>query len=116
MQFFVYEISPIDFGWDNLRTVEETAVEMGTAEARRRLSPNDMTLEDPELGEFIAAWESAQQAASERGWEGDFRHPPKVFWIPVESTFAVGFVFKHDNNGTTYVLSPVPLDHLRALE
>ena len=35
-------------------------------------------------------------------------------WLPVWDTyeFSFGFVLKQDNNGTTFVVSPVPLPHL----
>jgi hypothetical protein len=34
---------------------------------------------------------------------------PVVFWVPVEDSFRYGFVFKQDNNGSTFVVSPVPM-------
>lgn len=48
-------------------------------------------------------------------WEGDLREPIKVFAVPGDGKTDVGFIWKQDNNGTTFVLSPVPLQHLESL-
>lgn len=110
MSWFVYEIAPIDFGWDMQSTVHATATAIATREVGERLSSS--TSGGVSLDHFFAAWESAQDAAREEGWEGDFRGDPTVFWIPSDTEFDVGFVIKQDNNGTTYVVSPVELPHL----
>ena len=50
------------------------------------------------------------------GWEGDVRDGTGIYVFAVpgeESDTEVGFVFKQDNNGTTFVISPVELPHLR---
>jgi hypothetical protein len=33
-------------------------------------------------------------------------------WLPYDTEFAYGFVWKQDNNGTTFVASPVPMPWL----
>ena len=109
MPWYTYEIGPIDLGWENLKTVRETStflLEKGLAAGRK----NDI---DPsELQAFLKSWQSAKDAASEKGWEGDFRHEPVVMWIPNDTEFNYGFVFKQDNNGTTYVISPIEMSWL----
>jgi hypothetical protein len=55
----------------------------------------------------------SKELATENGWEGDFRGSAYVFWIPDEHNMRYGFVWKQDNNGTTFVVSPVPLPHLK---
>lgn len=112
MAWYVYELSPIDHGWENLKTVEETVTYIRSIEENAKaVEPlGDIT---PTSSEFLEAWEHAQEEAREYNWEGDFRHAPKVFWLPhSDNYFAFGFVFKQDNNGTTFVVSPVDLPHL----
>jgi len=110
MKWFAYEVSPIDWGWNRLKTVEETAREIGADEALVRAGGGDpMMEEEPTIEQFLADWESAKQAAEEKGWEGDFRHKPVVFWVPTSTSFEYGFAFKQVNNGTTFVISPVRL-------
>lgn len=65
-------------------------------------NPNDVS----DIQEFIRVWESAKDAARENGWDGDYRNPPAVFWLPDDSEFSYGFVIKHDNNGETFIVSP----------
>ena len=99
---YTYEIPPIDFGWGSLKTVKETLLEMF----------EDENQEDS-LDIFALDWRESQLSARKKGWEGDFRCGPKVFWIPMNGDKMVyGFVFKQDNNGITFVVSPVPLPWL----
>lgn len=114
MNWFAYAVSPIDFGWGNLKTVEETARELGSTDAYVKVMGADTLLEEgPTFEDFLRAWESAKEAAYAEGWEGDFRHKPVVFWVPTSTTFEFGFAFKQDNNGTTFVISPVPMPWLK---
>ena len=111
MTWHTYEISPIDFGWENLKTVRETAaalIQKGNPSTRM----NDLDTTDLQV--LISSWESAKEAAAQKGWEGDLRNEPAVIWLPDESEFRHGFVLKQDNNGTTYVVSPVKLAWLEA--
>lgn len=113
MNWYVYDLSPVDFGWEKLKTVEETAKELGAAEAMMRArGENPAMLDDPLLDDFLNNWDSAQGAAQEKGWEGDFRHAPVVFWIPFGGAFQYGFAFKQDNNGVTFIVSPKPMHWL----
>jgi|SRR5690554_755576 len=64
----------------------------------------------------IDKWEKAKHLiATELGWEGDYRLEPCAFVVPIEGAFDVGFVIKQDNNGCTFVASPVELNHLAHL-
>ena len=109
MIWIVYELNPIDYGWSNLRTVQQTIAEIANTneEAAQRYEVNADGVRD-----FLSAWDAAQLAASGHGWEGDFREPPRVFWLPKELSFEHGFVFKQDNNGATFVVSPQELPSL----
>jgi hypothetical protein len=93
--------------------VEDTArligAENGAAAAKGTIP------EGPDLQEFLALWESAKQAASDAGWDGDFRNDPVAFWLPDDTEFRLGFVIKQDNNGTTYVISPFELPNVNSL-
>lgn len=102
-----YELPPIDFGWDFLLTVDETAAKLQRAE-----DVIGVTTLEYGTRELAADWTHAKDLATEAGWDGDFRHPPVVFWVPCDTEFRPGFVFKQDDNGTTYVVSPTPLPHL----
>lgn len=110
----VYEISPIDINWEFLRTVEETAAILAKRYAREQVTGVEFGA-DPDFSGFIATWKSAQDAAAAAGWEGDFRCDPVVFWLPCDTEFDFGFVIKQDNNGTTYVVSPVFLQNMADL-
>ena len=110
MTWHTYEVPPIDIGWENLKTVRETAaalLERSVGSMRK----ND--IDDSVLQGFLRSWESAKDAASQKGWDGDFRLEPVVMWIPNDTEFNYGFAFKQDNNGTTYVISPVEMPWLK---
>lgn len=109
MTWHTYEIPPIDMGWENLRTVREH-VSFLAEKMQGSAAKNDVDAAD--LHSFLAAWESAKDAASSKGWEGDLRIEPVVFWVPDDAEFSYGFVLKQDNNGTTYVVSPVRMPWL----
>ena len=49
-------------------------------------------------------------------WEGDIRGKIEVFSVPAEGMTEIGFILKQDNNGTTFIISPVPLPHLDYLD
>lgn len=107
MGWIVYELGPIDWGWENLKTVAQTLAQIAKSPAADIDYSKDVDTEG--VRSFLDSWESAKQAALNTGWEGDFRHEPCVFWLPGEMNFVHGFVFKQDNNGTTYVVSPQEL-------
>ena len=114
MTMIAYHLGPIDSNWEYLQTVEAVAVDLATKEAQYAVGKNDPQFgPDLPLTDFIRDWELAQEMARQAGWEGDFREPPRVFWVPCETAFVYGFAFKQDNNGTTYVMSPVEMPHLK---
>jgi hypothetical protein len=108
-----YHIAPIDFGWENLKSVSQTASELGSVKAK--LAAAGFSNPDPfvDVDDFLTDWRAAQDLASGLGWEGDFKNDPVVFWVPAEDRFIYGFAFKQDNNGSTFVVSPVPLPWLK---
>jgi hypothetical protein len=112
MKWKVYEVPPIDNRWEFLKTIKETLGDIA------KYSGEAGDSDDPhfeELSDFVRAWESAKDAAAELGWEGDFVEEPRVFWLPTEMEFEYAFVFKQENNGTTYVVSPQELPTMQRL-
>ncbi len=111
----VYETLPIAFDWGHLPKVDDVAKRLGGIEAIMRAAGEDHYIEGTSLDVFLNAWEAAKMAASDHGWEGDFRAGSVVMWIPEKDRggFRPGFVFKQDNNGSTFVVSPVELPHLK---
>lgn len=101
---YAYSLIPIDFGWDHLKTVNETISNIAQSAGNDRMQE--------EVTTFLNDWSLAQEKAKKLGWEGDFRGEPRVFWLPFESELKYGFVFKQDNNGDTFVVSPVDLPYL----
>jgi hypothetical protein len=106
-----YETNPIDFGWEHLQTVWEVAARLGQEEAQAA-AQGGAAATNPTLAEFLAGWKQAQDSAAAVGWDGAFRHEPRVIWLPEDGRFAPGFVIKQDTDGTTYVATPHPLPHL----
>lgn len=99
---FVYEISAIDNGWERLKSVQETLIDLF-----------ESTGWENEISEFAKSWNKAKRLAKRQGWEGDFNGDPVVFWIPGrEIDMLYGFVFKQPTNGSTYVISPVRMSWL----
>lgn len=112
MNWFAYELSPLDYGWEHLKTVSETVCDLAKIDDSS-WPPPDINSDD--IKQFLSDWELAKAEATRIGWEGDFRHEPVVIWLPDETGFDYGFVFKQDNNGTTYVVSPVAMPWLKPI-
>src|SRR5260370_31824791 len=94
MDWYTYEIPPIDFGWENLKTVKQTLSDIA------KDSPDGQTggdVDSSAIQSFLSTWESAKAAAKTAGWEGDFRDDPAVIWLPSHGAFTYGFVVKQDN-------------------
>jgi len=100
-----YEMSPIDF-FDGCLTLTEYL----TAIAHK---PRSCWNKEP--GETIV--DTISLLVAEMGklkyWEGDIKDGIYVFAIPGDVETRIGFVWKQDNNGQTFVISPVELPHLK---
>lgn len=116
MTWLVYRVGPIDHGWDFLPTVQSLADEIGALEAREKVMRGHTNLYDGiTIDQLTEDWQSAKDAAFAQGWEGDTRQGPAVMWLPGETGFVYGFIFKQDNNGTTFVVSPYILPWMERL-
>lgn len=113
--FHFYDIPPMDFGWNRLDTVK--------AHARRLAEAIDGGGEGLlELTAFLEFVGAALDQASRRRvgplprawWEGDFREgcEPRVVVLPNDPVPALALVWKQENNGTTFIVSEVPMDWL----
>lgn len=107
----IYPINAIDFGWDNLPNVEEVAGRIAKTQASFIIQGYGDENADP-LGDFLRDYKKALELGGSRGSEGDNREETRVFWLPMENNFAYAFVWKQDNNGDTFVVSPVKLPWL----
>jgi len=120
---FLYCISPIDIGWDFLPTVENFVKEkLFSLVEGYNISPQD----NREIGELKYNEACLLEGAliirklcdcmnaflDKKHWEGDCAWEPRIFFIPGDVYMEYGFVWKQCNNGTTFVASPVKLDHL----
>jgi hypothetical protein len=109
-----YAIMPLDFGWNRLRTVKEYL---------KLLIDQDDDGDDSPAGlrkrvtGFLDLLEAALERGKEIGWEGDFRagHEPHVIELPGDVSTALAFVWKQENNGSTFVISEEPLAYLERL-
>jgi len=96
--------SPIDFGWEFLPTIEEIRAAIAA-------TPRDCHYIS--VSQFEILLHTAQEAVRHQGyWEGDFRNGPVVMCLPKDEHFEFAFVWKQDNNGTTFVASPIELPWL----
>lgn len=114
MNWYVYEISPIDLNWEFLPSVESVAKSLAATHAEMSVSHGKTFFPALSYEEFIELWSFAQEQARAEGWQGDHREIPRVLWLPVDDAFRPGFAVKQDSNGLTYVVSPVALPHLAA--
>jgi hypothetical protein len=110
MTWYAYHLSPLDHGWEQLPSVGDVAGDIASSEAKQIVKyGHTHMLEEPSSENFLADWAAAKEAASAQGWEGDFRKPPVVFWLPNDTGFTHAFAFKQDNNGSTFIVSPYRL-------
>ena len=99
-----YKISAIDYNWERLETVGETAKKM----LKNIEFPDGASISElSKLVSFLQDQEKAKLTAKAVGRDGDYREEPRVCWFPVEMKFTYGFAIKHDNNGDTFIVVSV---------
>lgn len=115
-----YRISPIDFGFRYLRRLEEfrdlaRLEDLAQYEGLGQYQGFTSTFSRATLERFDLNFEAAKRMAADLLWEGDFREGPFVMPVLVELEVGYAFVWKQENNGSTFVISPVPLPYLDTL-
>lgn len=102
MKMYFYEVPPIDDNWEAMRLIDEL--------------PNAINCCCGKCG--LPAWvklefDACLLASSKFSWgcwtDKEYSQPPRVFVLPDEEEFKIGFVWKTVNNGTTYIISPFEL-------
>lgn len=103
-------MSPVDW-WDGTLSLKDFLSRLaGQDSAEGGAEPGVHLMSRlAELGRDLT---DAMNGFKQVGWEGDVREGPFVFSVPGETEMSWGLVLKQDNNGTTFVASPVPLPHL----
>lgn len=125
MKYYVYHIGPIDFFVGAMQIT--SLVGVGDKEELSRhlrcLTKHSywdavkgitgMSEKYIELKLFLEALE----AVNVKGFDGVFRDGEEffAFSVPSDGCFQMGFVFKQNNNGCTFVASPVRMVHLEQL-
>lgn len=108
---FVYQIAPLDFGWGRFVHVDEYVASLVLADKETRLVEGEA-----EFGTSVVAFyvflHRALKAARKAGWDGDFRDEPHVGFLPSAHEPIIFLIWKHDNNGVTFVASHVELPYL----
>ncbi len=113
VNMYIYHCGPIDWNWNNLMTVHELMKKL-TDKHCFEIDGEDLD-GDITLHYVMAKFNQCLKAADEHcGWEGDFTEEPRVFAIPFpyHYDFEFGFVWKQQNNGSTFVACPIELPHL----
>lgn len=115
-----YRISPIDFGFRYLRRLEEfrdlaRLEDLAKYEGLGQYQGFTSTFSRATLERFDLNFEAAKRMAADLLWEGDFREGPFVMPVLVELEVGYAFVWKQENNGSTFVISPVPLPYVEHL-
>jgi hypothetical protein len=110
MKWIAYAVNPIDFHWEHLQTVQTVAAKLAEGEADEVVT-GEHGASGGLVSGFLSALDTAKELARKKGWEGDFRpgHEPRVFWLPGENEFHYAFVWKQENNGDTFIVSPLAL-------
>ena len=118
---FVYHTAPIDF-WAGAPDVLTYVNSLKRFNSVRELI-DDMegfmkvpaeTEDCSQAEEIVELLRQALSLAKDIGWEGDFRAPPHICFVPYpdEACFKKIFVWKQDNNGSTFIASEIPLPWL----
>ena len=115
-----YCTGPIDWMWPALMTVEvaETIVARSGEEFDDEPTPRIPFTRSEAAEAFRLDLETAKALASRVFWEGDIVGGRiGVFWIPDPDnmTFEYAFAWKQVNNGSTFIVSPIPLPWLERL-
>jgi hypothetical protein len=111
-KWICYHVPPIDAGWNDLETVYAVIDRKSGAITSDCIGAESIDATSA-LKKFLGDWKSVCNLAFQLGFTGKFRLYPCVLWLPDnKSGFGAAFVLKLDENGFTYVFSPVELHWL----
>lgn len=110
-KLYAYEINPIDFGWQYLTLVSSHRERLAKEYASEQVSTERQYLLK-KLRDFEEFIDEAMNAGETVGWEGDFRVEPHVGFLPIDGNVTPYCVWKQDNNGDTFVVSPFEMPWL----
>lgn len=111
---YAYHLAPVDFGWEYLPSFLQASEIAARIDAENNLHDRGpYTVDDhlSNLRRLHMAFNEAREKAEAVGWEGDYREFPRVFMLPEPGGFEMlfAFVWKQDNNGSTFLVSPIEL-------
>ena len=117
-KYYAYCTLPIDNGFNNLILLEDYVIRLAnSAKSVPGEITDDFKAENQysSVSSVLSLWEFGKSLAKKVGWEGDIREGPYVFFIPDPGSFEMRqcFVFKQDNNGETFIISPFEMPWLR---
>ena len=94
----IYQLTPIDFGWEKLPHVNVN-------------NPEEMTA-------LYSVLMMVSKKYQDVGFDNNFRECPRVLMLPDPSisSFIKGYVWKQCHAGVTYVVSPIPINYLKEYE
>jgi hypothetical protein len=113
--YHVYVLPPVDIGWGLFKTVSQV-IDMICDAVKQKAKDDVARAVDPghlwevDLNDFVVAYYQSVRAVESTGWwEGDMRHEAVVVPLVREVEGEYGFMWKQDNNGTTFVVTPEPI-------
>ncbi len=96
---FVYAVPPIDH-WPNTHHLSDVLSKLARQDER-------------EAAKVLLQFADAVAHAHHSSWEGEIREGPFLLILPGDIEMEIaGFIWKQDNNGTTFVVSRVELPYL----
>lgn len=114
-KYYLYPCFVIDYGWSTLPSIDDI-FEM-QHKRHKKHQGDGYCVCDISRTEVEEVLNEAVKVAKEQSYfEGDFMNGPGVFLLPFPNDslfrFEYGFAWKQRNNGSTFIVSPVPLDWL----
>ena len=113
-------LPPVDIGWQLFKTVSQVievacndAKDMAVHRFKDGIDRGPMIWHsEVDIGDFLESYYRSLRAAKDTGWwEGDMRHEAVVVPFVRELEGEYGFMWKQDNNGTTFVVTPDRISH-----